>query len=244
LERQVNPSVCETLAESADIARGEEEYWNKEVARVLPEIWSRDERGGTLKLSSRSFPLALRRRLLRAAAENLGITLEFRHVEEILGSDSDGGNSVLSGEWTVRQHNDTITFSTADQAVSNYQYDLPVPGRVRVAEAGIVLETCVPETRDRPQKDDDLVDPRFARHKWVVRNWRPGERFWPTHTKEPKKIKELLQDRHITGEKKQRWPVIACGDEIIWLSGFGVRRDLLANDGFGVLIREIQGSKR
>jgi tRNA(Ile)-lysidine synthetase-like protein len=74
----------------------------------------------------------------------------------------------------------------------------------------------------------------------VVRNWRPGERFWPAHTKEPKKIKELLQDRHITGEEKQRWPVIACGDEIIWLSGFGVRRDLRANGDEGVLIQEIQ----
>jgi tRNA(Ile)-lysidine synthetase-like protein len=102
----------------------------------------------------------------------------------------------------------------------------------------------VPEGTNRRQGDDDLVDLRFARHEWVVRNWRSGERFWPAHTKEPKKIKELLQDRHITGEKKQRWPVIACGDEIIWLSGFGVRRDLLAKDGFGVLIREIQGSNR
>jgi tRNA(Ile)-lysidine synthetase-like protein len=78
----------------------------------------------------------------------------------------------------------------------------------------------------------------------VVRNWRAGERFWPAHTKEPKKIKELLQDRHITGEQKQRWPVIAWGDEIIWLSGFGVRRDIQANGGDGVLIREIQGSDK
>jgi hypothetical protein len=52
----------------------------------------------------------------------------------------------------------------------------------------------------------------------------------------------LLQTRHITGEEKQRWPVIACEDEIIWLRGFGVRRDFQANDGDGILIREIQGS--
>lgn len=240
LERQVNPAVCETLAESAEIARAEEAYWNKEVDRVLPEIWRREERGGTLKLSSRSLPVALRRRLLRAAAEDLGISLEFRHVEEILGNESGKSNSALSSEWTVKQQNDVITFGPAGQMVSEYQYDLPVPGKVRVAEAGIVLETSVPKG-NRPQNNDDLVDPRFARDKWVVRNWRPGERFWPTHTKEPKKIKELLQDRHITGEEKQRWPVITCGDEIIWLSGFGVRRDLQANDRNGVLIREIQG---
>ncbi len=241
LERQVNPAVCETLAESADIARAEEAYWATEVDRFLPEIWSADERGGTLKLSSRSLPLALRRRLLRAAAENLGIALEFRQVEEILGHGSGEGSSILSGQWTVTQHSDIITFRQAGKIVSEYQYELPVPGKVSVAEAGIVLETSVPERPDPSRDDGDLVHSRFAQRKWVVRNWRPGERFWPVHTKEPKKIKELLQDRHITGEEKQRWPVIACGDEIIWLSGFGVRRDFQANAGAGVLIREIQG---
>jgi len=241
LERNLNPAVCETLAESAEIARAEEEYWVKEVDRWLPEIWSANERGGELKLSSRSLPLALRRRLLRAAAENLGIALEFRHVEEILGDGSGDGSSVLSGQWTVTQHSHIITFTRARQTVSEYQYELPVPGKVSVAEAAIILETSLPDGSDLSHKGDDLVHSRFAQHKWVVRNWRAGERFWPVHTKEPKKIKELLQDRHITGEEKQRWPVIACGDDIIWMKRFGVCRDFQANGGDGVLIREIQG---
>jgi len=236
LERQVNPAVCETLAESAEIARAEEFYWNKEVERLLPEIWTPTENGGTLKLSPQSLPLALRRRLLRAAAENLGIALEFGHVEEILGDASGEGSSVLPGEWSVSKHGDEITFRKACRRVCEYQYDLPVPGKVRVAEACIVLETSLLRDAGQVQRDD-LVHSRFAQRKWMVRNWRAGERFWPAHTKEPKKIKELLQDRHITGERKQRWPVIACGEEIIWLRGFGVRRDLQASDGGGVLIR-------
>jgi tRNA(Ile)-lysidine synthase len=243
LEQKVNPAVCETLAESAEIARAEEVYWFREVDRFLPEIWRADERGGTLKLSSQSLPLALRRRLLRAAVENLGIALEFRHVEDILGDPSEG-SSVLSDQWTITRHGDVINFRQASHRVFDYQYELPVPGKVSVAEAGIILETSVPDGSGRPHKDDDLVHSGFAQHKWVVRNWRAGERFWAAHTKEPKKIKELLQDRHITGEKKQRWPVIACGDEIIWLSGFGVRRDFQANGRDAVLIRQVQGGEK
>jgi tRNA(Ile)-lysidine synthase len=241
LEQKVNPAVCETLAESAEIARAEEEYWVKEIDRFLPEIWSTNERGGELKLSSRSLPLALRRRLLRAVAENLGIALEFRHVEEILGDGSGDGSSALPSQWTVTQHSHIVTFKRARQTVSEYQYALPVPGKVSVAEAEIVLEASVPDGSDLSHKGDDLVHPRFAQHKWLVRNWRAGERFWPAHTKEPKKIKELLQDRHITGEEKQRWPVIACGDDIIWMKQFGVCQDFQANGGGGVLIREITG---
>jgi tRNA(Ile)-lysidine synthase len=241
LEQKVNPAVCETLAESAEIARAEEEYWVKEIDRFLPEIWSANEHGGELKLSSRSLPLALLRRLLRAAAENLGIALEFRQVEEILGDGSGDGSSVLPGQWTVTQHSHIVTFTRARQTASEYEYELPVPGKVSVAEAEIVLETFVPDGSDLSHKGDDFVHSHFAQHKWVVRNWRPGERFWPAHTKEPKKIKELLQDRHITGEEKQRWPVIACGDDIIWMKQFGVCQDFQANGGDGVLIREIQG---
>jgi len=243
LERRVNPAVWETLAESAEIARAEEAYWAKEVERVLPETWSADEQGGTLKLSSRSLPLALRRRLLRAAAENLGLVLEFRHVEEILGDRSGEGSAVLSDQWTVTRHGDVINFRQATQKVFEYQYELPVPGKVSVAEAGIVLETSLQRGSGQSQ-DGELVHSRFTQHKWVVRKWRAGERFWPAHTKQPKKIKELLQDRHITGEKKQRWPVIACGEEIIWLSGFGVRQDFRANGRDGILIREIQASDK
>ena len=39
LERYLNPAVREALAETAEIARAEEEYWQKEVARVLPQVW-------------------------------------------------------------------------------------------------------------------------------------------------------------------------------------------------------------
>ena len=243
LERQVNPAVCETLAESAEIARTEEDYWNSEVDRVLPEIWSQGERGGTLKSSFRSVPLALQRRLLRAAAENLGIALEFRHVEEILGDGSGERSCVLPGKWVVSRGEEGITFKQSSQPVREYEYQLPVPGRVSVVETGIVFETCLLRGSDR-SPSDALVHSRFAQQKWVVRNWRPGERFWPAHTKEPKKIKELLQDRHVTGEEKRLCPVIACGDEIIWLSGLGVRRDVQANGADGVLIREIQGSDK
>jgi len=51
-----------------------------------------------------------------------------------------------------------------------------------------------------------------------VRNWRPGDRFWPAHTKAPKKVKELLQK--MTEAERKSWPVIISGNEIVWMRGF------------------------
>jgi hypothetical protein len=71
--------VRETLAETADVARAEEDYWQTEVARALPGVWQEELRTlGSGEL--RALPLALRRRLVRAAAESLGLKLEFHHV--------------------------------------------------------------------------------------------------------------------------------------------------------------------
>ena len=72
----------------------------------------------------------------------------------------------------------------------------------------------------------------------MVRNWRAGDRFWPAHTKHPKKIKDILQDRHITGREKKSWPVIASGNEVVWMRDLGVRSDMRAKDGEGVLIQQ------
>jgi len=55
----------------------------------------------------------------------------------------------------------------------------------------------------------------------IIRNWRPGDRFWPAHTKEAKKVKELLNDHHIVGPPKERWPVaVAEGFGLVWMRGF------------------------
>ena len=52
------------------------------------------------------------------------------------------------------------------------------------------------------------------------------------------RVKELLQDIHISGEEKRLWPVIAAGQEVVWVRGLGVRRDFQAKKGTGVLIHE------
>lgn len=236
LQSELNPAICEVLAETAEISRAEEDYWTEEISRLLPELWRAEEYGGTLKLSSKLLPLALRRRLLRAAAESLGIALEFHHVEGVLAN----GDFVLPGNWSVTRRNDVITFGQISQPVSEYHYELPVPGKVIVPEAGIILETSVLNGPVGSSHDYDLVQPSFAQHKWVVRNWRPGERFWPVHSKAHKKIKELLQDRHIVGDCKKLWPVIAAGDDVIWVKGLGVGQDFQSKGKDGILVRMLE----
>ena len=111
LERHVNPNVLETLAGAAEIARAEEEYWAREIERWLPQAWMPDARGGSVdrKLLER-FPLAVRRRLLRAAAESFGLDLRFEHVERILGLEVTGSRCFLVHRWSAQLEGGEIKF--------------------------------------------------------------------------------------------------------------------------------------
>ena len=239
LEEHVNPAVREALAEAAEIARGEEEFWAGEVARVLPQIWKRTDRGGELNYRRLlELDLALRRRVLRACGESLGVGLEFRHVEEALALREEGARASLPKDWAVFFHKGELGFERSVGGALEYEYALAVPGEVVISEAGVTVKAMRMESAVSGYNSEDLLDGKYT-NGLTVRNWRAGERFWPAHTKEPKKIKELLQDRHVTGDEKKRWPVVACGDEIVWVRGLGVRRDMVAKNGTGVLIQDV-----
>ncbi len=244
LERTLNPAVREALAETADIARSEEAYWESEVARVLPEIWQASCR--TLNPASlKAQPLALRRRVVRAAAESLGLKLEFHHVEEILNLGPDGPRSAMLPEgWLLTVTKDRLLFDRGQTiAPSDYQYKLAVPGVVHVPETETSIEaTLVPGSQSPGYNPDHMLDPALLQQELTVRNWRAGDRYWPAHSKSPKKIKELLQERKLTGPERKLWPVVASGQEIVWLRGFPTPAQWRPGEGVrtALLIRELR----
>lgn len=239
---EVNPQVRRTLSDVAEIARAEGEFWLAEVDRHLSAAWSRNQDGGILLSSTlNGLPLALRRRLVRAAAESLGLGIEFKHVEEILGL-HERTQAALPEGWTARRLANDICFAKGIQlSAENYEYELSVPGRVEVPEAGVAIDAIALDAKNHNPRynPEHLLDSRFARGL-LVRNWRAGDRFWPLHSQESKKIKELLQDRHIIGDEKKAWPVISSGDDVVWLRGFGVARDFVSRNDVGILIADKQ----
>jgi tRNA(Ile)-lysidine synthase len=235
LERHLNPAVRETLAEVAEIARAEEQYWQQEVAQVLQRVW----KAGALKLTALTdLPLALRRHVVRAAGESLGLQLEFRHVEDVLqvACDAEPGKSgMLPGGWVVTRNAAELRFDCAPSSSKtnmDYEYCLRVPGRIKVAETGTWFEAAQVSARvGGGYNPDHLLDSTLLGKELRVRNWRAGDRYWPAHTKSPKKIKELLQQLHITGSERKIWPVVVQGADVVWVRGFPVPAHLRIREG-------------
>jgi len=289
LEREFNPSIAENLAELAEIARGEEDYWENEVAGWLgtvvqwsePEWSRRNSDSGNLLVQIQfqapephaaeelrespetesaamnasvdrmwllAEPAAVQRRLVKAVGEHAEIPLEFKHVEEILRFAADAGAAgkrlSLPLGWTALVEPEALVFLAPDprrekNLPRDYEYPLIVPGRVRVPEIGSLIEALPLAADAAGYNPEHLLDGEFLSGPLRVRNWRPGDRFWPAHTKAPKKIKELLQERHAAQPERRLWPVIVSGEQIVWVRGFAVPARLRAKAGrAGVLIRE------
>lgn len=288
LEREFNPAVAENLAELAEIARGEEDYWENEVSGWLgttvhwsEPVWARSPSrdlglvqivplGPVLNpasmddsapdpLQSRienapwlvmnasvsrmwflGEPVAVQRRLVKAIGEHAGIPLEFKHVEEILRFAEEHGPSgkalSLPLGWALWREPAELRFLTPDlrepSAPRDYEYELACPGEMCVVEAGSTIELRrIPAGADAGYYPEQLLDAESVPGPFRVRNWRPGDRFWPAHSKSPKKIKELLQERHVALPQRRMWPVLLSGDEIVWLRGFPLPAKFTAKAG-------------
>jgi len=112
-----------------------------------------------------------------------------------------------------------------------------------VGELGLVIAALHvgPELQIAEYNPQQLLRAELLRKQLIVRNWRPGDRFWPAHTKSPKKVKELLQEQHVSQPERRLWPVIVNGDEIVWMCGFPVPASWHAKrEQEAILIREMR----
>jgi tRNA(Ile)-lysidine synthase len=205
-----------------------------------PELHRRLDEDGPLVMDASvdlvwllSEPLAIQRRIVKAIGDLAGFPLEFKHVEEVLAfaehNETPGKQLALPLGWKVERTPDALLFRTPDlrsqeRIPEDYSYPVTVPGLTTIPEAGITLSITRVERElewsTTGYNRDQLLGSAAVCEEITVRNWRAGDRYWPAHTKAPRKIKELLQERGVTGAARKRWPVLEHRGEVIWVRGF------------------------
>jgi tRNA(Ile)-lysidine synthase len=279
LASDYNPAIIEALARSAEVARGEEEYWQAETARLLPMVvfHGKPARGGgrqstqhnDLALSIEELkrqPMALQRRLIRAAAATLGLKLDLLHVEEVLAVAHSGKACELPEGWRVQRSFRELRFEKVlavrpKSSKGHYECLLPIPGQASVPGGNLVVHAhllpvgaegraynhrTLPDGLSGNPADNDSVGVKLellygeaigqlqslsAGRELVLRNWRPGDRFRPAHSGSEKKVKDLLQELKVPQSERASWPVIAAGEQLVWVRGTRSIKLWVAKDG-------------
>ncbi len=262
LREGLNPAVDTALAHMAEISRAEEEYWDEQTRRLLPLVSKSGTpaRGGGRKQTSAEAigldiqgllqqPLALQRRLLCAAAEQIGCSLDFEHVQAILNlisrrhiKQSQAKAVEIANGWNARLlfRELRIERSDAESVPKDYEYVLPVPGESRISELGATIRARICEGNDSAKPAAYNRAHAFELPQGsglLVRNWRAGDHFRPARHLSRKRVKELLYPLHLSAEEKRIWPVVIAGETIVWVRGIEAPV-LLASSGQQIVIEE------
>lgn len=107
--------------------------------------------------------------------------------------------------------------------------EIPVPGRVLLPEAGLVLEsTLILEGGFSIPKDAHHVvfDADTLAHPLIVRSRRPGDRLRPFGATGERRVKALLLEAGFPRWERGRIPLVQAGRELVWVGG--VRRSVAA----------------
>lgn len=221
-----NPRLRGHLAQMAELARDEDDWWQAEVNRVAPQLIlpGRPVRGGGRAASEglaldvtrlAGLPPALQRRLLRHAAGQLGAAPDFAATESLrnLALSGRAGQKCeladgLRAERTHRELRLTAqpVSSTTDSAAA---YSVPIPGKVSAPGLGLEIRISLtaPASASSPATTA------------VLRPWKPGDRVQVRHSGKPRKVKEVLERMKVTGTDRALWPVLELDGRVLWMRG-------------------------
>ena len=263
LEKEFNPAIRSNLADLAEMARLEDDYWRNELAALLPRLVragkpTRSGRSATgkgsdtqvLDLKSLStMPPLVRAMIMQATAEKLGVTLEFKHIQaltDLVLHPKAAARIALPDGLSVNISLRELLFSLrADAGPVNYRYSLPIPGEIYLPELAGTIRTKVISAGKQKLSGYNrasLLNRTLLAPELTVRNWRAGDRFFPAHSQSPKKVKELLQPSRLaktySPAERKLWPVIESAGEIVWIRGLPVAHGFAVESGEAVLIEE------
>ena len=188
-------------------------------------------------------PVALQRRLLKRFAEEREVTLDFEQVEklrrvalgEVTQTELPGGLiAVNAKQW--------LELRTCSQAsATEYDVVLPIPGEVVVVELGLTLKaTIVPKEFGHEVAPGELLSRDLVGTELTIRNWRPGDRFWPSHRGSEEKLKRLFAEKKILADERPTWPVGLCQNNLVWVRGFPIAKThCWSGTGDGVRIETV-----
>jgi len=234
LAQDYNPALKSALVRTAALLRDEEGFWAKIMAETKRQVvWSRSIDEIRMKASVlKALDRALARRLVREAVRTLqGQTqsLTFDHVENVLDGIAGGGplGLDLPGTLKARREGGDLVVGLAPAsgpAVPDYEYPLPLPGSVHLAEIGFNITTELVDwspdfdlTGLGP--DREAMDPAGLIPPLTVRNRRPGDRFRPLGMTGTKKLHDFFIDAKVPARQRSRTPLVVDGQGLVWVGG-------------------------
>jgi tRNA(Ile)-lysidine synthase len=244
LKEQYNPALAEGLSRMAHVMRDEEDWLEGVVVERLQTLILADH-GSLLVLDRKGLAAchpALQRRVLRAAVRQCKGDLRrvgFAPLEaarEFATQGAAWGTRNLPDGLVVRGQNHRLAVQRLSRKRGNgrpfsavpvepgFEYQIPSPGHFFIREAGVTMTFSLLEAPPdggicRTGQQTAFFDMDQLNFPLAIRNFRPGDRMAPLGLSGTQKVKKIFIDRKIAREDRLRYPLLLCGDQILWVVG-------------------------
>lgn len=230
LLEQYNPAVHRTLCSTASLLGDEDQLLDDLANRTAGGLCRRTGDSITCSVVSlQELHPALERRVIRRLILDLTGSLEqitTRHIGSIMELlESRRPNSCLHlprSITVIREYGLLRISQTANAPLEkSWEVAITAPGTY-ILPGGCHLQVETAGSTDEPAAvgpDTILIDIAVAPFPWLVRTFRPGDRFRPSGMPGSKKVKDLFIDRKVPAAQRRQIPLLFCGSELLWVCG-------------------------
>lgn len=236
LQREYNPALVGTLAQTAALLRDEDDLLDQLAAAVLDR--GRVSGGGVAFRGDAVLaePVALARRVVRLAAREavgeeyeLGLSAVTQVLEGLGQREGSLALDLPGGLRAVVEYGVCRLLTTAEEGspLAGAEWPLAGEGVSLLPEVGLQVELLhqgVPHGPWEAAFDADRLPGPLS-----VRFRRPGDRIYPTGMTGSRKLQDLLVDAKVPRRLRDGVPLLAAGEEVIWVIGRRLDRRYLAH---------------
>ncbi|HLO02122.1 MAG TPA: tRNA lysidine(34) synthetase TilS [Symbiobacteriaceae bacterium] len=230
LAETYNPAIRRTLSQMATVLR-EEDLWLDELASAQLQAARLPSAANQVELTVEALtrvPVPLQRRIVRLAVQELngsGEGCSLASVERVLDllTRSGGARQVPLGPrlWALREY-DRLRIAR-EESLGEWgggEWPLALAGPQAIPELNLVVEVGHGDGPGRPLAPHErlaVFDAGLLPGPLAVRTRRPGDRLYPVGMTGSKKLQDILVDAKVPRRLRDRLPLIAAGDELLWL---------------------------
>ena len=210
---EINPSVIESLAATANRLRETEQIYNKAIKEATSRVMS----GNTINISALKKETAPQT-LLHEILSPLGFNST--HVANISETiESEGCREVTNREWRIIKERDTLLI-VPNEEQKEYILTLPAEGCIDTGRGTLIIERLSFDGNIPKESNRAMLDTGKLKMPLVIRSARKGDRFAPYGMRGTKLVSDYLTDRKKSIiDKRQQLVVTDATGAIVWLVG-------------------------
>lgn len=199
LFKQINPSFCESVFETAqrlaDVAAIYRQAMNSSIERVMVSPYGMSIE----KLLCEVSPQAVLYEWLSPLGFN---SSQIKDVMRSLKSTS--GKMFFSNDWVLLRDREQLLLRERNAGEEDYRLNV----RMFSVESGFEVPKC---------NNIAYIDADKLCGELKLRKWKSGDKFVPFGMKGFKKVRDYLRDRKLSLFEKENVMVVTSGEEIVWL---------------------------